>query len=215
MTLGSGKKTSTSSRPSSQPLGGHGAALAVLACYVLAAGSFLQGFSQVLRVRTPMPMRPRPSLVVLGSLSISASPSTVNFTLAPQSSASGSSAISITTGWSLLTGTTITLNTFGYFSSPTAALTNTDESTYSIPPSSVLGVVGGSGSNVSSYTAFSQATPFSGASGLNLATQTFSTAVATSGNATNTLSLQINLDSQPQLPAGSYTGTLNIVAQAM
>jgi hypothetical protein len=162
-----------------------------------------------------MPMRPRPSLVLLGSLSIDVSPSTVNFTLVPQATASGSSAISLTTGWNLLSGTAITLNTFGYFSSTTAALINTADSTYAIPPSSVLGIVGGAGSNVVSYTAFAQGTPFSGASGLNLATQTFSTAIATSGNVIDTLSLQIDLGSQPQLPAGSYTGTLNIIAQAM
>jgi hypothetical protein len=34
-------------------------------------------------------------------------------------------------------------------------------------------------------------------------------------NRTDNLNLEINLASQPQLPAGSYTGTLNIQAQAL
>jgi hypothetical protein len=113
-----------------------------------------------------------------------------------------------------LTGTTIALNTYGYFSSASAALTNAVNPTYTIPSSSVLGMVGGTGSDAASFTAFAQPTPFSGASGLEFATQNFGAAVAATSSVQNTLSLEINLGSQPQLPAGSYAGTLTIVAQA-
>jgi hypothetical protein len=188
---------------------------ACMRCGVVWAMFALNCPAQILRVRPTLPARARPALLVAGSLTVAATPATIDFALSPRSTASGSAAITITTSWSTLTGTNITVNVYGYFSSTTSALTNSDDSTYTIPPSSVFGVVGGTGTLVSSNTAFTQTTPFGGASGLELATQTEALAVALNGDIINTLNLQIDLSALPQLPAGTYSGTLNIAAQAM
>ena len=58
--------------------------------------------------------------------------------------------------------------------------------------------------------------PFSGASGLELASLNGGLIqFLQNGSTNNTLSLQIDLTTLPQLPAGTYTGILNIAAQAM
>lgn len=147
------------------------------------------------------------------SLTISVSPSTINFgTLTPNSTNNAPTALSITTTWTVAsTRANVYLN--AWFATPTQAMAGVTTSTDAIPSSAVFGSV-----NSGTYTAFtgSPATGITaGEAGgtLNLFT------VALSGTnryvqRTDTLGLQINLTGV-QVPADSYTGTLNIEAQAL
>jgi hypothetical protein len=146
------------------------------------------------------------------SLTISASPTTVNFTLAKGATATGSSAVAIVTTWLLLpTRANVILD--GYFASASAALTDGNATPNNIPTSEVLGQV--PTGTPTSYTAFTSTAALgpSGA-GLTLFTQAL-TSANRSGTRTDNLSLEINLAAQPQLPAGSYTGTLTLQAEAL
>jgi hypothetical protein len=138
------------------------------------------------------------------TLTIAASPSTVSFTLVAGGTAVGTPTVNVTTTWVL--GSRTAVNLYGYFASTTAALTGTGGN---IPTSEVLGSV-----NAGTYNAFTATTALgtAGAS-LGLFTQTI-TSANKSSNRSDTLTLEINLTAQPQLPAGTYTGTLTLQAQA-
>lgn len=186
-------------------------------CFLLGFLALLcasSGSAQVIRVR-PSASRIQPNLVLTGSLSLSVSPSTVNFNLTPGGVAVGSPAVTITGSWANLTGLLVTYNVYGYFASSTAALTNTSNATYVIPSSSVSALIGGTYSNVTAYTPFSQTTPLSGASGLDFVNQSNLLNLGANGSIVTTLNLKIDLSSQPKLPAGTYTGVINITAQAI
>ena len=166
-------------------------------------------YAQAIPARPSISIRPKPAAVILGSLTVSASPTTASFTLV-HGGISNSQSIVITTSWLALGLGTDPLDVYAYFTSSSIALQNTTNSSYTIPPSAIYGQVTGTGTLVSSYTAFTQTTPFSSASGLHLADTLVSFVVLGAGSQTNTLALQINLSGQPNLPAGSYTGTLTI-----
>lgn len=141
------------------------------------------------------------------SVSVSASPGTVNFTLLPNGPASGNSAVTITTTWVLRPNRT-TLTTYAYFSSSTAALTDGGTPPNNIASSSVKGSVNGGAS-----TPLTGTSPFAAGSSVTV----YSTAI-TGGNKntshTDTLALTIDTTGLA-LPAGTYTGTLIIQAQAL
>jgi hypothetical protein len=141
---------------------------------------------------------------LLELVTISATPTTVNFTLVGSGTSTGNSAISITTTWVLAIGRS-NLKLYGYFSSSTAALS--DGSGHNIPSSSVSGSV-----NSGSYAAFTSTTPFATASGLQIFTQSVS-GITLDSNRTDSLALEINTTGL-NLPAASYTGTLVLEAQA-
>jgi hypothetical protein len=126
------------------------------------------------------------------SLTVAATPSTVAIPLVSGATAAGTSPVAITTTW-VLSASRTAVTLVGYFSSATAALTNGATTPANIPAAEVLGQV------TTGLTLFTQ-----GLSGTNR-----------SSNRTDNLNLEINLASQPQLPAGTYTGTLNIQAQAL
>lgn len=138
-------------------------------------------------------------------LKVTASPGTVNFPLVANGTVSGSATITVNTSWtvSFLIGT---VKTFAYFTSPVAALT--DGAGDNIPASSVTGSVNGA-----AFAAFTNATPFSGASGMQLSS-TFIFLFNVNGNRTDTLNMRINTTGL-NLPAANYTGVLNIQAQAI
>jgi hypothetical protein len=143
--------------------------------------------------------------VMAESLTVSASPATVNFTLASSGTANGSAPVAITTSWTLGKART-SMKVFAYFSSANAL---TDGAGDNIPTSSVLGNV-----DATSYAPFTGGTgPF----GVN-SIQVFSQAVGAAGTFNSThsdsVALQINTTGLA-LPAGTYTGTLNIQAQAL
>jgi len=146
------------------------------------------------------------------SLTISATPASVNFTLVAGGTAVGSAPVVITSNW-ILSTTRANVKLYAWFATPTAALTDGLSTPDNIPSSEVLGQV--TSSTPTSYTAFTQSNTVGTANGgLLLYTQTL-TSSNRSSNRTDNLNLEINLGAQPQLPAGSYTGLLNIQAQAL
>lgn len=180
----------------------------------LVLGLFLSALStvccaQAIRARPSISVGPKPALVILGSFTISASPTTATFALV-SGGVSNAQSVTITTSWIVLGLGSDTLDVYGYFTNPAAALQTTANNV--IPSSAVFGQVTGTGSLVSSYTPFTQTTPQASASGLHLATTPQTFLLLGAGSQTNTLSLQIRLSGLPQLPAGSYTGVLTLQA---
>lgn len=167
----------------------------------------LPASAQVTRVGS---VNPNSKLLTLSSITVSVSPSLVTFALTPQGVVSGSSPLVVTTSWSGLSLLS-SLNVYAYFMSSTAALSG-GSPMVNIPSSCILGK---DPSGIpTGFTAFTQANPFGGAgSGLELSTLS---ALLILGTATHTdnLSLEIDLTTIPQLPAGSYSGVLMLQAQA-
>jgi hypothetical protein len=145
------------------------------------------------------------------SLSISiTSGSTVNFTLVNGNVATGSNPVVVSTSWNLSPLIVGAVSLYGYFSTPSQALTD------------------GGGNNIAStlvqgrmttgipvtYVAFTQTNPV-GPAGGSLA---LFTEVVTALNAVKTrsdnLDLEINLTGQT-LPAATYTGVLTLQARAI
>jgi hypothetical protein len=143
------------------------------------------------------------------SLTVSLSASTVNFTLAAGSATNaGSTSITATTAWVLKpTRTAVVVD--AYFASAAAALT--DGSGDNIPSSAFF-----IADNAGASTALTNTVAFgAGSAGLQLANVAITGANKNSSR-TDAMAFNINLTggTLPQLPAGTYTGTLNIQAQA-
>jgi hypothetical protein len=142
------------------------------------------------------------------SLTLSLSANAVSFNLAAGSANNpGSTGITATTAWVLKPGrTSVTVD--AYFLSSTAALS---DGTNNIPSSAFkISNNGGAFAPLTNTVAFGAAN-----AGLNLATVTIT---GTNKNFSRTDNMSFNIDlsggSLPQLPASTYTGTLNIQAQA-
>ena len=149
---------------------------------------------------------------VTETLTVAATPATLTFALVPSGVAAASGPVSIVTTW-VLGSANSSVELDGYFASATAALTDGAATPYLIPSSDVLGQV-----TTGTPTTF---TPFTGTgvvgtagAGLILFTQAITDANR-SATRTDALALEINLTATPQLPAGSYTGTLTIQANAI
>ncbi len=155
---------------------------------------------------------PSPNTAV-SSLTVSATPASVRFNLISGGIASGSSAVAITTSWGgSLCIFTCTVNLYAYFAGAGTALTG-GSPVVDIPSSEVLGQV--PTGIPTSFTAFTQTSPVGGAgASLELFSQSIVLYTGSSSR-TDDLSLEIDLSSQPQLPAGTYTGTLYIEAQSL
>jgi hypothetical protein len=146
------------------------------------------------------------------SLTVAATPSAVAIPLVAGGIGTGSAPVAITTAW-VLSASRTAVTLVGYFSSSAVALTDGAATPDNIPASEVLGQV--TTGTPTTFTAFTQTAPLGPAgAGLTLFTQPLSGSTRTS-NRTDNLNLEINLAGQPQLPAGVYTGTLNIQAQAL
>jgi len=137
---------------------------------------------------------------------------TVNFALVAGGIAPGSTTVPIQTKWVLKPArTTVTL--LGYFAT-TNALTDPGPPVANILSSNVFGLVP-TGSPVV-MTAFTQ-NGVGGIGTVGASLQLFSeliTGLNKNKTRTDTLSLQIDLTTAPQQPAGNYTGTLLIQAVA-
>lgn len=145
--------------------------------------------------------------VMSESLSLSAAPGTVNFTpLNSNGVTNGDSAITINAAWVLQTART-DIYVYSYFAS-TTALTNTSNATYTIPVGSVKGSVNGGAA-----AAFTGNSPFAAGSSLTVARVNI-TGVNKNSSRSDTLSLTVDTTGAG-LPAGTYTGTLFIQAQAI
>jgi len=183
-----------------------GAVLSLLCAASLAA--------QTIRIPTPKPrtgiairnaVRPS-SLLGNTTLFLSASPTSVNFTLVANGSATANSAIAITSTLTLPLSTSIRV--YGYFVSSTAALTGTASGSH-IPTSAVYGIM--PTGVPTSYTAFTQTGPFGGANSSLLLVSL--NGIAVLYTETDNLTLKINL-SGVAIPADTYVGTLYIQGQA-
>ncbi len=141
------------------------------------------------------------------SLTVNLSASAVNFTLTAGSTTNaGSTNITATTAWVLKPGRT-TVGVYAYFASATAALT--DGAGDNIPSSAFfIADNGGASTALTNTVAFGAAN-----AGLQLANVAI-TGANKSSNRTDTMAFNIDLSTLPQLPANTYTGTLNIQAQA-
>jgi hypothetical protein len=178
---------------------------AVVILFALLWTALSNASAQAVRVH-PL-AHPKPELVISGTLSITASPSAVNFTLVHKGVAPGSSGVTINTNFSGL-GVATTMDLYAYFASPTSALSDGRTPANLIPSSAVLGQV--TTGLPTSYTAFTQATPFNAAAcGLQLYDETDVLNLGVSR--TDVLNLEINL-SGVSIPAGTYTGTLTLQA---
>ena len=146
------------------------------------------------------------------TLTIASNVTNVNFALNAGSTATGATAVQITTNW-VLKSTRSAVNLYGWFATPAAALTDGGSPANNIASSLVFGQV--TTGSPTSYTAFTQSNALGTASGgLQLYTQAISNTNRNSSRIDN-LNLQINLTTLPQLPAGTYTGILNLQAQAL
>ena len=145
-------------------------------------------------------------------LSVSATPGNVNFTLVPGSTAVASAPILVTTSW-LVRATRANIALFAWFATPAAALTDGASTPNNIPSAEVYGTV--PTGSPTAYTAFTQSGALGATGGgLQLFTQALYSATR-SITRTDNLNLEINLTAQPQLPAGTYSGILNLQAQAL
>jgi hypothetical protein len=143
------------------------------------------------------------------SLTVTLTANAVNFTLSAGSATNpGSANITATTAWTLAAGRG-NVNVFAYFSSATAALS--DPAGDNIPSSAFF-----IADNAGPSTALTSTVAFGGANaGLQLANVPI-TITNRSSSHTDAMAFNINLTggTLPQLPANTYTGTLNIQAQA-
>jgi len=143
------------------------------------------------------------------SLTVGLSASSVNFTLAAGSATNaGSTGITATTAWVLKPGrTAVTVD--AYFGSAAAALT--DGAGNNIPSSAFdIADNGGASTALTNTVAFGAAN-----AGLRLANVAI-TGANKNSNRTDAMAFNIDLSggTLPQLPAATYTGTLNVQAQA-
>jgi hypothetical protein len=140
------------------------------------------------------------------SLTLGLSANAVNFTLAAGSATNaGSASITATTTWTLQPGRTA-VGVYAYFTTTTAL---TDGAGNNIPSSAFFVV-----DNTNPSTALTSNTPWSTGTGLQMANVAI-TGTNRSANRTDVMTFNIDLTSLPQLPAATYTGTLNIQAQAI
>ena len=161
--------------------------------------------------------RPRPRLLCVAcSLTITATPAAVTFSLVKSGTANASAPVVITT---VMGGVTLlsTLNLYGYFSSASSALTDGRATPDLIATSAVFGQM--TTGSPTTYTAFTQSNTLgpAGAGLLLYSTTALSTSgcAALTGCRTDSLNLQINLSARPTLSAGTFTGTLILQAQAL
>ena len=143
---------------------------------------------------------------------------TVNFNLAPNTAANGgSTTTTIRTAWTLQPGRT-RVSVWAWVPNGAAALT--DGVGDNIPASAVTATAAGFGSAGGALNAVASGgagvpafvTP-AAATGVEIG-QIHVTGAIRSSSGTATLTWNINTTGVPQLPAGNYTGTVNIQAQA-
>ncbi len=139
------------------------------------------------------------------SVTVTAAPALVNFTLPRNGTATGSSVIAVNTKWTLKPSVGA-VTTYAYFTSAPAALT--DGAGDNIPSSNVSGSVNGG-----AFGAFTGASPFAAGSSIKLSSTKILGNNKTGAHA-DTLNLTISTVGLG-LPAATYSGVLNIQAQAL
>ena len=171
----------------------------------LAGMAVCHAAAQAIRVNPSSGLRPQLNLG--GTIAVSATPSGVTFDLVPSNVAAGSSAITIQTKVTNL-GLFNSVSLYGYFAN-TAALTSNENAT--ISSANVFGYSDAQ----PTWQPFSGTCPFATGSCLLIFRTTSLLNLGLGAGHQNTLSLQIDLTNAPQQPAGSYSGTLVLQAQAL
>jgi hypothetical protein len=143
------------------------------------------------------------------SLTVALSANAVSFNLAAGGAANpGSTNITATTTWVLKPGRTA-VGIYAYFANSAAALSDGGTPANNIPSADFfISDNGGASAALTNTVAYGGSN-----AGLQLANVAITGANKSSSH-TDVMAFNINLSSLPQLPAGSYTGTLNIAAQA-
>jgi len=179
------------------------ASLAVIALILVGASSLAS--AQLNSAAQPIAL----NATLAESLTLGLSANTVNFTLTAGSAANaGSTNITATTSW-VLRPTRTAVRVYAYFASSAAALTDGGAPANNIPSANFF-----ISDNGGASTAVNQSVAFGGANaGLQLANVAI-TAANRNSNRTDAMAFNIDLSTLPQLPANTYTGTLNIQAQA-
>jgi hypothetical protein len=136
--------------------------------------------------------------------------STVNFTLAQGAAAAGDVSPAISTSWNLNPGLTGAVSLFGYFNTPSSALT---DGVYDIASTYVQGRM--TTGSVASFTSFTQTNTVGPANGSLLLFSEAITGANKIKTRSDNLDLQVDLTSSPTVPASTYTGTLRIQARAL
>jgi hypothetical protein len=150
-------------------------------------------------------------IATLESLSVAATP-TIAIPLVSGGAATKPLQIAITTAWAVSLNRT-TVRVVGYFALATAALSTGDSLPSNVPAAAILGRV--TTGVPTSFTAFTEnAAPGSAGAGLTLVTQMVGD-TNLAATRTDNLNLEIDQRSVPQQRAGAYTGTLNILVQAL
>lgn len=139
------------------------------------------------------------------SLTVTLSASAVNFALVPSGTANGSTPVNVTTTWALA-GTHTSLALYAYFASANALSSGANN----IPTANFYGAINGGA--MSPYTGGSS--PFGSAANSKTVFTLSPLTGQFGGTRTDALTFQINTTGLA-LPAGTYTGTLNIQAQAL
>jgi hypothetical protein len=146
--------------------------------------------------------------VLSQSITLTLSGNAVNFNLvAGGANNPGNTSITATTTWTLKPSVG-SLNVYAFFSSSTSALT--DGAGNNIPSANFQ-----ISNNAGPFNALTNAVPFGGANaGLRLSSTNILGNNKT-GTRNDVMNFNINLAPLPNLPAGTYTGTLTIQAQAI
>lgn len=137
------------------------------------------------------------------ALTVSATPSSVNFTLPRNGVGSGDSSINITTSW-VISLPPLTITLYAFTSSTTAALT--DGAGHNIPTNNVSGSANGA-----AFSAFTGNSSFAAGRSLTIFSQS---TLSVTGSRNDTLGLQIDTTSLA-LPPATYHGTLTIRASLL
>jgi hypothetical protein len=144
------------------------------------------------------------------SLTLSLSSNAVNFNLTPGSASNhGSNSVTATTTWTLQPAFLRRISVYAFFNNANGALT--DGGGDNIPSSAFQISDNGGG-----YQALTSTAPFGGAgAGLLLGQSTEFLFFNTHGTRTDTMNFNIDLSqgALPNLPAGSYAGTLTLQVQ--
>ena len=144
--------------------------------------------------------------VMAESLSVSAAPGTVNFTLPASGIAPGSAPVVINTAWVLSPART-KVSVYAFLGSAAAALT--DGAGNNIASSKVSGSV-----NAGPMTPFTGVSPFSANASITVVNALAITNANRNSNRSDNVALQIDTTGLG-LPSGTYTGVMTVQAQAI
>ena len=162
------------------------------------------GRAQMVRMNQASGVKPRASG---GTITLTATPGVITFGLVGGGAVTGSMPVTLLAAFAgLSVGGPMSL--YGYFATTNALTTVPGD----VIPSSIVFGLCPTGSPTS-YTAFTQSSPFAASS--SLLVWQVNNILTLNANRTDTLTLKIDLTSKRQQPAGVYSGTLIFIVQSL